>query len=73
MTTYFQAISAEGDPDFIYYDGRCLWKVREPMPDGAPMRSLTGIKLNSSQFTAYDDCDTCADDHVNNTLFVRYE
>ena len=72
MTTYFRAISAEGDPESIYYDGRCLWKVRVPVPDGAAVRALDGIKLTKDQFKSYADCDSCKRDNTKNTLFVTY-
>jgi hypothetical protein len=77
MSTFFEPISAEGDPDFIYYKdgdiGRCLWKVREPMPTGDPLVSLTGKKLSKEEFTSYDDCDDCFAGNALNTLYVRYE
>ena len=77
MTTFFKAISAHGDPEFIYYkdgdEGMCLWKVRRPMPHGKPLRSLTGIKLSSDQFTEHDSCDDCKRSNATNTLYVRYK
>jgi len=77
MTTFFEPISAEGDPDFIYYDdagtGRCLWKVRYPMPSGKPLVSLTGMKLKKGEFKVHKDCDECIDENALNTLYVRYE
>ena len=76
MSTYFQALSASGDPDFIYnHDGdtgRCLWKVRNPMPDGPGLRSLEGTILTSDKFKTYLDCEQCRDDNATNTLYVRY-
>lgn len=73
MTTYFQAISAAGSPESIYYDGRCLWKVRDPMPDGPPLRTVSGIKLTADQFKSYESCADCYDENTTNTLYVRYE
>lgn len=77
MSTFVTAISAEGNPDFLFYDDgttrRCLYKIKEPMPDGVPLRTLTGIKLGKDQFTSYDDCEACREDNATNTLYVRYE
>ena len=72
MTTYFRALSAAGDPEHIYYDGRCLWKVREPMPGGAAIRAQTGDQLTADQFVAYDDCESCQRANSKNTLYVTY-
>ena len=76
MSTFVTAISAEGHPDFIFYDDgttrRCLYKIREPMPNGEPLRTLTGIKLGKNQFTTYDNCDECKSSNATNTLYVRY-
>lgn len=73
MTTQVWALSAEGDPEFIYYEDRCMYKVRVPMPNGSPVRTLAGTVLTADQFTEYNNCEACQADHVNNTLYVTYE
>jgi len=67
MATYFKAISAAGDPEFIFYDERCLGKIDPPLKTGR------GIKLNTGDFKTYDDCKECTLDNAKNTLFIRYE
>lgn len=73
MSTNTWVLSAEGDPEFIYYNERCLYKLRTPMPDGRPEVSLTGTVITKDQFTEYADCVDCQSDHIKNTLFVSYD
>ncbi len=73
MNTRTWVLSAEGDPEFIYYQEKCLYKLRNPMPNGRPIRSLAGTVIARDQFTEYDDCATCQADHAQNTLYVTYE
>lgn len=76
MSAFVTALSAEGNPDFLFYDDgktrRCLYKLREPWPTGEPLRVLTGGKLNKEQFTVYEDCGQCKLDNATNTQYVRY-
>ena len=72
MTTYFKALSAAGDPENIFYDGRCLYRVRVPMPNGSPLLSRVGTVVTSAEFEEYDDCYSCKVDHTTNTMFVTY-
>ena len=73
MSTYFRALSAAGNPEQIFYDGRCLYKVRTPMPNGAPLISRVGTVVKSEEFIEFDDCEECNQANTMNTMFVRYE